>query len=433
MWTIAKRGLAEELSGMAAGAGRDSLVKRSHERGQNMPKLLILGGGYGGLAVAQKLDSLSHGRTGWEVTLIDQRDYHLLQVRVHEVAANTIPAERVRIPFSELLDGRHINFVQASITRIDPKAQIVETSAGTFEYDRLVIALGSETAYRNVPGLRENSIPMKELEDALHFRRAIIDAFKSAGAPDQPPLQPGDERLTFVIGGGGLTGTELAGEMVDFCNELAERTGVSRKAYRIILLEGTDSLLPQLQRQYGEYVRNELRSRGVIIATGALIERVEPGEVTLKGGKIIRGSVICWAGGIQAPPLLAESGFEVRRDGRIATDQFLRSKEFPNVYVLGDAAAIPDHRTGQSVPWTGQYAEREGHYLAENLWDEERGMRIRPYLPFSLGTAISIGRDEALTITGPLRLTGVPGRLAKNVSYDNYEWNIRYKPRILNV
>ncbi len=398
-----------------------------------MPKLLILGGGYGGLAVAQKLDALGRGRSKWEITIVDQRDYHLIQVRVHEVAANSIPAERVRIPFTELLQGRGIKFIQAHIQKIDPHTKQVETSQGTFSYDRLVVAIGSETAYRNIPGLREHSFPMKELEDAVRFRKAVIDAFKEAADPDAAPLVPHDERLTFVIGGGGLTGSELAGEMIDFCNDLSNRYKVPTNSFRVVLLEAADHLLPGLSRQYGDYVRGELRSRGVVVATGAFIERVEPGTIYLKGDKMVRGKVFCWAGGIVAPPILAESGFEVGKDGRIATDEYLRSKQFPEVYVLGDAATVPDSRTGRAVPWTGQYAERQGHYLAESLWDEERGIRTRPYQPFSLGTAISIGRSEALTITGLIKLTGVPGRLAKNVSYDNYEWNIRYKPRILNV
>ncbi|HEX2911236.1 MAG TPA: NAD(P)/FAD-dependent oxidoreductase [Chloroflexia bacterium] len=397
-----------------------------------MPKLLILGGGYGGLAVAQKLDSLSRGQSQWDITLVDQRDYHLLQVRVHEVAANTIPAERVRIPFTELLEGRNIKFVQTEIQIIDPQAKTVQTGAGALEYDRLVVAMGSETAYRNIPGLREYTFPMKELEDAINYRKAVIEAFKAAKNAD-PPLKPNDERLTFVIGGGGLTGTELAGEMIDFCSELAKRAGLERSSFRIVLIEAAPVLLPQLSRQYGEYVRNELRSRGVIVATNTFIDKVEEGIVYLKGGKLIRSKVIAWAGGIQAPPLLAASGFVVGKDGRVTTDEFLRSRQYPDVYVIGDAANVPDNRTGGAVPWTAQYAEREGHYLAENLWDEERGIRPHPYLPFSLGTAISLGRSEALTISGPLKLTGVPGRLAKNVSYDNYEWNIRYRPRILKA
>ncbi|MBN9391491.1 MAG: NAD(P)/FAD-dependent oxidoreductase [Chloroflexi bacterium] len=398
-----------------------------------MPKLLILGGGYGGLAVAQRLDAVSRGRTEWEITLIDRRDFHLLQVRVHEVAANTIPVEKVSIPFKELLDGRKIKFVQASIDKILPNEKQVETSAGTFDYDRLVVALGSETRYPPIPGLREHAYPMKDLDDAIKFRKAVIECFRSATDPNQPPLKPVDERLTFIIGGGGLTGSELAGEMVDFCSDLAERAGLPQNCFRVVLLEGADHLLPTLDRQYGDYVRNELRQHGVLVATNAMIERVEKGTVHLKGGKVVRGNIMCWAGGIQAASVLKESGFEQLSDGRIAVDEFLRSKEYPEVYVLGDAASIKDKRTGHTVPWTAQYAERQGHYLAENLWDEERGLKARPYLPFSLGTAISIGRNEALTISGPLKLTGVPGRLAKNISYDNYEWNIRYKPRILKV
>ncbi len=398
-----------------------------------MPKLLILGGGYGGLALAQKYDGLARGKSAWEIILIDHRDYHLLQVRVHEVAANSIPAERVRIPFSDLVAGRNIHFVQASIESIHPDQRQVITSAGGFEYDRLVIALGSETAYRGIPGLRQHAFPMKELEDALAFRQAVINAFKEATEADQAPLKVADERLTFIICGGGLTGTELAGEMVDFCSDLARRAAIPKEAFKIVLIEAADHLLPQLSRQYGEYVRTELRARGVIVALSNTIERVEAGEIFLNGGKAVHGRVISWTGGVQAPALLAEGGLEVLRDGRIATDEYLRCRQFNEIYVVGDAASVPDNRTGRPVPWTAQYAERQGHFLAENLWDEERGLRPRPYLPFSLGTAISLGRNEALTITGPLKLTGLPGRLAKNVSYDNYEWNIRFKPRLLNV
>lgn len=398
-----------------------------------MPKLLILGGGYAGLAVAQRLDAISRGRTGWEITLVDQRDFHLLQVRVHEVAANTIPVEKVSIPFNELLDGRKVKFVQAQIQEILPLEKKVLTSAGPLEYDRLVVALGSETRYPPIPGLREHTFPMKDLDDAIRFRKAVIESFKVVTDPSQPPLKAVDERLTFIIGGGGLTGSELAGEMVDFCSDLARRAGLPQNCFRIVLLEAAEHLLPTLDRQYGEYVRGELRSHGVLVATGAMIERVEDGVVYLKGGKIVRGKIICWAGGIQAASVLGRSGFAHLADGRISVDEYLRSKEYPEVYVLGDAASINDKRTGRPVPWTAQYAERQGHYLADNLWDEERSLRTRPYLPFSLGTAISIGRNEALTISGPLKLTGVPGRLAKNISYDNYEWNIRYKPRILKV
>lgn len=398
-----------------------------------MKKLLILGAGYGGLAVAQKLDMLGRGRSQWQITMVDQRNYHLIQVRVHEVAANSIPAERVQVPFSELLDGRNINLVQATVQKIDPVAKKVTTSAGEFDYDRLVVALGSETAYRNIPGLAEHTFAMKSLEDAVNYRRAVIQAFKAVSNPDDAPLQTPDERLTFIIGGAGLTGTELAAEMVDFCEDLVKRYPTTRKAYRIILLDGADQILPQLGRENGDYVRGELRYRGVNVYTKAFIEKVEPGVVYLQGNKVLRGKIICWAGGIKGLDLLKESGFEVTRDGRIEVDLQLRSKQFPEVYAVGDNAFIPDRRTGGSVPQTGQYAERQGEFIAENLWEEERGLRPRRYLPFSLGTAVSLGRAEALTISGPIRLTGVPGRLAKNVSYDNYEWNIRWKPRLLNA
>jgi NADH dehydrogenase len=397
-----------------------------------MKKLVVLGAGYGGLAVAQKLETISRGKSDWQVTLVDQRDYHLIQVRVHEVAANTIPASRVQVPFSELLDDR-TRLVQAKVEKIDPAAKKVYTSAGELDYDRLVVALGSETAYRNIPGLQEHAFGMKSLEDAVAFRKAVIQAFRAVSNPDDAPLQTPDERLTFIIGGAGLTGTELASELVDFCHDLLQRFPMARNAYRIILLEAADQVLPALSREYGDYVRGELQYRGIKVLTKAFIEKVEPNTVYLKDGRVLKGKIIVWTGGIRGSSILQESGFEVTKDGRVPVDYYLRSKQFPEIYVVGDSAWIPDRRNGGTVPQTGQYATKQGEYIAENLWDEERGIRPRRYLPFSLGIAVSIGRKEALTISGPIRLTGVPGRLAKDVSYDNYEWNIRLKPRLLNV
>lgn len=398
-----------------------------------MPKLVILGAGYGGLAVAQKLESLAIGRTHWEITLIDQRDYHLIQVRVHEVAANTIPAARVKVPFSELLANRNIRFVQAHIEKILPAQKQVQTSAGTFSYDRLVIGLGSETAFRNVPGLQEYAFPMKTLEDAVNFRRAVIQAFKVATAEGQSPLLPNDPRLTFIIGGAGLTGTELAAEMLDFCHDIVRRYPMAANKYRVILLDAAPRILPQLAPNYSQYVRDELTIKGVTVITNAFIDKVEPGTIYLKDERVLKGAVLCWAGGIKAPAILAESGFEVTKDGRIETDRFLRTKQYPEVYALGDNALVPDSRNGKFVPQTGQYAERQGDYIGQSLFDEEHGFRVQPYTPFSLGVAVSLGRREALTLSGPIRLTGVPGRLAKDVSYENYEWNIRSRSRLLKI
>jgi NADH:ubiquinone reductase (H+-translocating) len=397
-----------------------------------MPKLVILGAGYGGLAVAQKLDTMARGRSNWDITLVDRRDYHLIQVRVHEVAANSIAAERVKVPFAELLEGFNVKFLQADILKIMPEQNQVETSAGILDYDRLVVALGSETAYYSIPGMQEHSYPMKFLEDAVAFRKAVIQAFKKAIAKDAPPLIKNDPRLTVVIGGGGLTGTELAAEMVDFINDLVKRAPASRPAFKVYLIEAKPHLLPQLGAVYGDYVKNELRIKGVGVLTNTAIERVEAGKVYLSGDKVIKGDIICWAGGVKAPSIIKEGGFETTRDGRVEVDRYLRSKQFANVYFVGDNALALDTKNNTPVGQTGQYAEKQGNYLGETFYQEEKGIKPAPYTPFTLGTSVSLGRREALTLSGPLRLTGIPGRIAKDVSYGNYEFNIRLKPRILN-
>ena len=391
-----------------------------------MPRLVILGAGYGGLAVAQKIDELMRGSNDWDVTLVDRRDYHLIQIRVHEVAANSLAPERVQYPLSDLLIGTRTRFVQADIQKIDPYAREVHTSTEVLPYDSLVIAIGSETAYYGVPGLKENSFAMKSLDDAVAYRKSVLRAFRTVMADPAGAEQP-DPRTTFVIGGGGLTGVELAAEMVNFCQDVESRYPRARALWRVVLLEGQSRILPQLSEEESQYALDKLTQLGVEVHTNAMIERLEPGVVHLKGHKKVRAGVVAWAGGLRAPDMLKEAGFETAQGGRIPVDPYLRTSQFPNVYVIGDSAIINDGRTGKFVGWTAQYAERQGHYVARVLLDAERGISPVPYEPFSLGTAISFGRNEALTITGPLRLTGWAGRLAKNASYEKYELGIRMR------
>ncbi|MEI7554013.1 NAD(P)/FAD-dependent oxidoreductase [Candidatus Chlorohelix sp.] len=399
-----------------------------------MKKLLILGGGYGGLPLAQNLADLQRNHPQWEITLIDQRDYHLLQVRVHEVAANSISVDRVKIPISELLEARHVKFVQTLITNIDTVGKKVTTSKGTFDFDRLVLALGSETSFKGIPGMHENAIPMKRLEDAITFRTLVIKAFREAAElVKTEKFEKNDPRLTFVIIGAGLTGTELAAEMVDFCEDLLLRYPALRPYYRIVLIHRGDHLLTQLPRINGDYAKNELRRKGVAILTNSPVTKVDPGNVTLQNGKHVKGVVICWSGGIEGPAILKESGFDTTNDLRIRTNPYLCSEQFPYIYAIGDLAFIKNPSTGKPIPQLGQFAERQGHYLARCFKAEMDAVSFEPYEPISLGISVSLGRREALTISGPMRITGLPGRLAKDMSYSKHEFEIRVKPPVLGI
>jgi NADH dehydrogenase len=272
--------------------------------------------------------------------------------------------------------------------------------------------------------MEEHAFPIKHLEDALAYRKAVIRAFKSTAASTEP-LVKNDPRLTFVIIGGGITGTELAGEMVDFCDDLCKHFPNLRSYYRVVLIEGSEHLLSQLGKANGEYVKSELRAKNVAVLTSTRVGRVEPGKIHLTNGKMVKGTVIAWSGGVMAPPLLKESGFETMPDGRIRTTPYLRTIQFPDVYAIGDCAYILDPQNGKPILQTGQYAELQGAYLAESFQAEMRGMKPTTYSPFSLGISISLGRHEALTLSGPLRLTGIPGRIAKDVSYGKHEIQIR--------
>ncbi|MEI6042960.1 MAG: NAD(P)/FAD-dependent oxidoreductase [Chloroflexota bacterium] len=386
-----------------------------------MRRLVILGAGYGGLTLAKKLDSGS-SQNKWDITLIDQRDYHLIQVRIHEVAANSIPASQAKIPLSDLLKHHKVQLIQAKITKIDPVRKGIHTSVGPLKYDRLVVALGSVADHRGIPGMKEHTYSLKDLEDAVAYRKAVVRAFREATAPEAEPLRKNDPRLTFAILGGGLTGTELAGEMVDFCKDLATKFPAARNAYRIVLAELTHHLLPELGPEVGDYAKEELRAKNVAVLTNTTVMEVEPGHIHLSSGKAINSNVICWTGGVHAPPLINESGFKTTKDGRIPVDAYLRAEDFEEVYALGDSASIHDSRNDKQVPLTGQYAELQAGYLAE-CFSKERPPE--PYAPFSMGISVSLGRQEAVSLSGPLRLTGVPGRVVKDLSYTKHELGVR--------
>jgi NADH dehydrogenase len=282
--------------------------------------------------------------------------------------------------------------------------------------------------------MREHTYPMKHLEDAVIYRRAVLKAFKEAAeSAEKEPLVKSDPRLTFVVIGAGLTGTELAAEMVDFCSDICDRYPAMRPYYRVVLIHNSGYLLPQLGKINGEYVKQELKSKNVAVLTNSPVTKIEPGRAYLANGRYVRARLICWAGGIAGSPVIRQSNITTTEDGRIPVDPYLRSKQYPDIYALGDNAYVIDPKINKAVPQLGQFAWKQGEYLGQCFYNDLFGISNEPYEPFSMGISISLGRREALTLSGPLRLTGITGRIAKDVSYSNYEFAIRPKSQLLGL
>lgn len=344
-------------------------------------QVLVIGGGYGGVTFARRLAA---ERLDVAITLIDKNPYHTMLTEVHQVAAGHRAPDTVRFPFSEM-EG--FQFIQAEVTGIDAGQRQVQTTAGIIPYDYLVVALGSVDTDYGIPGVREHTMTLHSVGDALAIRDRL------AALPEEAPI---------VVAGGGLTGVELAAEL-----------GLRRAGGNLTLVEGAPTLLPGMDRKLQRSARRRLGALGVNVMTGARIARVEPGMVHFQDGSALPFGLMVWACGVKANPLIAQLGIPTDRAGRALVDANLQT-ELPGVYVIGDCAA--------GAPPTAQVARQHGEELAAHLAGLITG-RPHPVHPARLkGTLVDLGHTFGVGDVGSLKLTGWVPALLKRTNVARWVW-----------
>lgn len=268
-------------------------------------QVVILGAGYGGLYAALKLEHLLKKRKDWEILLVDQNDYHQLKTELHEAAAERKTFEAITIPFRNLLKHKRINFMQARATHIDFAKKTVMTTQGKVKYDRLVIALGSETEFFGVPGLEEHAFTLASMDDAQRIRSHIQKMFmQSANEADEKVRQTA---LTFVVGGGGFTGVELATELADYIAKLAKEVDIGKDEPRLIIVEAGGSILPGFDVKLVNRAFRVLKSRGTKLLLKTPVVAFDGNTIQLKTNREIQTKTLIWTGGVRASALVAKS------------------------------------------------------------------------------------------------------------------------------
>jgi NADH dehydrogenase len=306
-------------------------------------------------------------------------------------------------------------FFQAEATEVDFEAGEVKTTHGTYSYDYLVLASGSRTAYFNIPGAWEHSVDLKGLRDALRVRNRIIDNFEEAERlGDEAP----EGLLTFVFVGGGPTGVEAAADTNDLIFDVLEGDypNVDFDRVRLVLVNSGERILGGMDPSLAHAAQRRLASQRVEIVNGVKVTEVRPDGVSLSDGRDISARTVVWAAGINPGPLIA--GLDVPKDdrGRILVDEYLRVKDRPGVYSLGDCARM-DY-DGPPVPALAQAAEQQGVVTANNLAAEVRGeTELTPFRYRPLGQLVDLGTESALTNIMGVK---VSGRLAA------YIWKMVY-------
>lgn len=379
-------------------------------------EVVILGGGFAGVAAAKAL--LRHSSSELlRITLIDKNDYHLFTPSLYEVATSEVPKQNVAIPFSELF-GKQVNVVKGLVSLIDTQKQhIVLHSGEGVAYDYLIVALGSEPAYYNIPGLKEHAISLKSLEDAVRIKNKIKTLCCSEGQCNR--------KVQVVVGGGGFAGTELAAELVSYKNKLAKQHHLDKDCLEVSVIQGSDRLLKELDSHVSRIAEKRIRGRQMHFCFGGHIMRVTETEVHTDDGKVYPYDMLLWTGGVTAHHLGKKSGLPINSHGQVMVNEYLQVQDLPHVFAAGDIAGVVNGKTNTPLPQVAQVAEDEGHIAGENVSRLLTQKQLLKYHFRHFGYIVPLrGRYAAAELMGFLHVDGLLGWVFQQLVFLNYLLNI---------
>jgi NADH dehydrogenase len=366
--------------------------------GAGRRRIVILGGGFGGVYTALRLEKALGRGADLEVSLVSRENSFLFTPMLHEVAASDLDLAHIVNPIRKLL--RRVHFVEGEVEGIDLERRRVTVSHGAshhhheLEYDHLVIALGAVTNFYDLPGVAERALTMKSLGDAIYLRNRLIEHLETADFECSGELR--EALCTFVVAGGGFAGVETVAAMNDFLHEaLAFYPHLHRETVRVVLVHDGPTLLPELGESLGRYAEGKLRERGVEVHLGIRITGMSDAGVSLSDGTVVPSTTLVWTAGTAPNPLLASLPAPKER-GRLAVSASLEVAEWPGVWALGDCAVVPDPATGRPYPPTAQHALRQGKVLAENILAAIDGRPRKPFVFRTIGLLASLGRRSGV-------------------------------------
>ena len=375
-------------------------------------KVVVVGAGFGGLAVARRLEDVPV-----DITLVDRQNFHTFQPLLYQVATSGLSPADVAYPVRGLFQRqRNLRFRRASVTGVEWDAGTVTLGDGeALPFDRLVLAAGATVNDFGIPGVAEHGYPLYVLPDAVRLRNHILGCFEAA---DTDPSLVDDGILTFVVVGGGPTGVEVAGALAELIDKVLHRDFRSSRVdvgrAHVVLVEMLDELLPPFHRSSQRHARSTLARRGVEVRTGTSVAEVTATRVRLEQGGEVAAHTLVWAAGVKAEPLAAALGVATGKGGRIEVTADLRLPEHPEAFAIGDVAATDDG-DGGLLPGVAQVAIQGGHHVARLMEREVvgEGDAHEAFSYLDKGSMATIGRRAAVAeLPGGLRLSGTLGWLA---------------------
>jgi NADH dehydrogenase len=373
------------------------------------PRVLILGGGFAGVGAAQHLEHADA-----DVVLVDRHDYHTFQPLLYQLATGLLETTAVGHSLRDLI-GHQDNtvFHQATVTAVDLDAQEVRfDEIAPLSYDYLVLGLGAEVNFFGTEGAAEHAFPMYTMEDAVRLKTHVLERWNAA---DHDPSVIEDGALNVVIVGGGPTGVETAGAVAELYRGqfIKDYPDIPPEHAGVTLVEAGPELFSMFKPKLREYAAKALSDRTVELRTGVAVASVSPTRVTLKSGEELNAHTLVWGAGLQGNRLVQSLGIELQRGNRIGVGADLSLEDHPEVYVVGDAAAIFDDKNEQVLPQLGSVALQSGQHAGETLARLIAGKKTKPFAYHAKCTMATIGRRAAcVQMLGGRTMTGTKAQLA---------------------
>ncbi|MBF0342673.1 MAG: NAD(P)/FAD-dependent oxidoreductase [Nitrospirae bacterium] len=367
--------------------------------GRSRTRVVIVGGGFGGLWAIREL-----AKAEIDITLIDRNNYHTFYPLLYQVAAAELEPEDIAFPLRTIIRKMpNVRFVMTDINSIDFDNRFVKSDDITVPYDYLILATGSVTQYFGVEGAAEYSFQLKSLDQAIELRNHILSCFERASMETDEEYR--QQLLTFTIVGGGPTGVEFAGALAELINGPLRKDypGLDLSCARVMLIEAANSILIGFPRQQREYALRRLRSMGVVVMLQTMVSHMNDQTVHFKEKGVLPSETVLWTAGVTAA-VSPNWGLLTGRSGRVNVLPTLQLETYHNVYVVGDMANIDDGRP--LLPMIAPVAMQEGVHAARNILLRLNEQRPVPFTYKDMGAMVTIGKNAAIARLGDRNFTG---------------------------